>query len=89
MPNYVKRYWNELRGGAHDAWGTSWWYFEVDDKGWVLRQIEQYDAGMRLRYGEQNAEDEFGGLSQIPIDLSEPVYSAVSQLDFEALWNPA
>ena len=46
----------------HDAWGTSWWYFEINDKGWVLRKIEQYESGMRLRYCQQHAEGEFGGL---------------------------
>jgi len=87
MTTYVKRHWNELRGGEHDAWGTSWWYFEVDDKCRVLRQIEQYDSGVRLYYGDQHIEDEFGGLSQIPLNLSEPGYTAISSQDFEAAWN--
>ena len=87
MPTYVKRHWNDLRGDEHDAWGTSWWYFEVDDEGGVLRQIEQYDSGVRLCYGEQHIEDEFGGLSQAPLDLSEPEYTAISSQDFEAAWS--
>jgi hypothetical protein len=45
MPTYVKRHWVELRGDEHNAWGTSWWYFEVDDNGGVLRQVELYDSG--------------------------------------------
>lgn len=61
MPTYVKRHWNQLRSDEHDAWGTSWWYFEVDDEGGVLRQIEQYDSGVCLRYSEQHIQDEFGG----------------------------
>jgi hypothetical protein len=64
MPTYVKRLWNHLRGDEHDAWGTSWWYFEVDEEGEVLRQIEQYDSGICLRYSEQHLEDEFGVLGQ-------------------------
>lgn len=87
MPTYVKRHWNELRGDEHNAWGPSWWYFEVDDEGGVLRQIEQYDSGVRLRYGEQHIEDEFGGLSQALLDLSEPGYTAISSQDFEAAWS--
>jgi hypothetical protein len=87
MPTYVKRHWNESRGDEHDAWGTSWWYFEADDKGRVLRQIEQYDSGVRLCYGEQHVGDEFGGLSDKPLDLSEPEYSAISPQDFEAIWQ--
>ena len=87
MPTYVKRHWNDLRGDEYDAWGTSWWYFEVDDEGGVLRQIEQYDSGVRLCYGEQHIEDEFGGLSQVPLDLSESGYTAISSHDFEAAWS--
>jgi len=87
MPAYAKRHWNELRGDAHDAWGTSWWYFEVDDQGRVLRQIEQYESGVQLRYDEQHAEDEFGGLAQVPLDLSAPLYSPVASQDFEAIWQ--
>jgi len=87
MPTYVKRHWNELRGDAHDAWGTSWWYFEVDDTGRVLRQIEQYESGRRLCYGEQHVEDEFGGLAEGPLDLSVLGYSTISLQDFEAIWR--
>lgn len=87
MPTYVKRHWNELRGDAHDAWGTSWWYFEIEDKGWVLRQIEQYESGMRLRYCERHAKDEFGGLAKKPLDLSVPGYSVISSQDFESMWR--
>jgi hypothetical protein len=86
MPTYVKQHWNELRGDEHDLWGTSWWYFEIDDEGSVLRQIEQYESGMCLRYGEQNPVDEFGQLAQKPLDLSMPGYDAISPQEFEAIW---
>lgn len=87
MPTYAKRHWNDLRGDEHEAWGTSWWYFEVDDEGGVLRQIEQYDSGVRLCYCEQHIEDEFGGLSRVPLDLSEFGYTTISSQDFEAAWS--
>lgn len=87
MPTYVKRLWNENRGDEHDAWRASWWYFEVDDKGSVLRQVEQYDSGVRLCYGEQHVEDEFGGLAEKPLDLSEHGYSTISSQDFEEIWR--
>lgn len=87
MPTYVKRHWNQLRGDKHGAWGTSWWYFEVDDEGGVFRQIEQYDSGVCLRYSEQHIQDEFGGLSQAPLNLSESGYTAISSQDFEAAWS--
>lgn len=86
MPTYVKRHWNETRGDEHDAWGTSWWYFEVDDAGRVLRQVEAYDAGMRLCYSEQHEEDEFGGLAEKPLDLSKLEYIVISSQEFESVW---
>jgi hypothetical protein len=43
--------------------------------------------GGRLCYGEQHIEDEFGGLSQTPLDLSESGYTSISSQDFEAAWS--
>ena len=41
----------------------------LNDNCTVLRQIEQYNSGVRLCYGGKHIEDEFGGLSQTPLDL--------------------
>jgi hypothetical protein len=87
MPSYVKRHWNETRGDKYDAWGTSWWYFEVDDDGWVIRQIEQYDSGMLLCYSVEHEDDEFGGLAEKTLDLSEAEFSAISAEEFESIWR--
>lgn len=87
MPIYVKRHWNETRGDQYDAWGTSWWHFEVGTDGWVTRQIEQYDSGMQLRYGPEHEADEFGGLAQAALTLLEPEYVPISQQDFDTLWQ--
>lgn len=87
MPIYVKRHWNETRGDQYGAWGTSWWYFEVDEHGAVVRQIEKYDGGMQLCYCAEHESDEFGGLAEVELDLSEPEYSPISHQDFELLWQ--
>ena len=87
MLTYVKRRWNEVRGDEHNAWGASWWYFEVDDDGWVRRQIEQYDSGVRLCYSEPHEEDGFGVLVEKPLDLSEAEYTAISPEEFELVWR--
>jgi hypothetical protein len=87
MLSYVKRYWNEPRGDEHDGWGMSWWYFEISAKGRVFRQIELYDSGVRLCYSEQDAEDEFGRLSDTPIDLSDRKCGVISSQEFEAIWR--
>ena len=87
MPVYVKRHWNETRGDAYDAWGTSWWYFEVDNAGLITRQVEQYASGIRLRYGPAHEEDEFGTLAEKAIDVSGPEYTAISSQEFDASWQ--
>jgi len=87
MAIYVKRRWMEARGDKYDAWGTSWWHFEVGTDGWVTRQIEQYDSGMRLRYGPAHEADEFGGLAQAALALSDPEYVSISQQEFDTLWQ--
>jgi hypothetical protein len=40
---YFKAYWDESRGDKFDSWGRSWWYFETDDGGNVLRQVEKFE----------------------------------------------
>lgn len=86
MPTYAKRHWNETRGDQYDSWGTSWWYFEVDSAGWLTRQIEQYASGMLLCYSAEHESDEFGGIAESPLDLSEPEYIAISHQQFESVW---
>ena len=54
---YFKRNWNETRGDQYDSWGKSVWFFETDNNGEVLRQIEVYDNGKVLKYDNQNIED--------------------------------
>jgi hypothetical protein len=84
---YFKQFWNESRGDKFDSWGCSWWYFETDDAGNVLRQIEKYDAGVVLRYDESHLEDEFGGLAEKPVDSDEIGGSNIAPQDFEQEWH--
>ena len=84
---YFKRYWTEPRAGAQDAWGYSWWYVEANDSGVVSRQIEVYDHGPTLRYDLHHLNDEFGGLTDQPLDLREFAEFAVPQAEFEQVWG--
>ena len=84
---YFKRYWAELRGDAHNDWGSSHWFFETDDTGVVERQIEVYDSGPTLRYNQSRQEDEYGALSEHPLDLAEFAAFEVSQIEFERAWQ--
>lgn len=87
MPKYLKRHWNEGRGDEYDAWGTSWWFFEVDEGGGVTRQAELYEIGRLLRYSAAHAEDEFGALAEISLDMPDAEYISISKEEFDAIWN--
>lgn len=85
--NYYKRNWNETRGDQYDSWGKSIWYFETDDKGVVLRQVEAYENGKVLKYDNQNIEDEFSGLADQNLDLNEFVEFSIEKEEFENKWK--
>ena len=83
---YYLRPWDEDRGDKFAGWGVSLWYFETDDSGRVVRQVEAYENGKVLRYDEDNLNDEFGGLAEHPIDLSEFEQFAISKEEFDDRW---
>ena len=67
MRTFHRRAWDEKRGDAHDDWGSSIWYFEVED-GQAFRQVEMYQSGNVLKYTPDFLDDEFGALADQPID---------------------
>ncbi|WP_299892393.1 hypothetical protein [uncultured Lacinutrix sp.] len=85
--NYYKRNWNETRGDQYDSWGKSIWYFETDNNGEVIRQIEAYENGKLLKYDNQNIEDEFGGLTYQNLDLTEFLEFSIEKEEFENKWK--
>lgn len=84
---YFKQNWNETRGDQYGRWGKSVWFFEADNNGEVLRQIEVYENGKILKYDKQNIEDEFGGLAQQNLDLTEFIEFAIEKEEFENEWK--
>jgi hypothetical protein len=86
MRRHFKRRWDESRGDEFDGWGGSDWYFEVDDKGYPVRQVEKYDQGQVLKFGAGHDHDRFGGLGDQPLDLEEFSVFAISPDEFEAAW---
>lgn len=87
MLTYLKRRW-ENTSADHPEWGHSWWFFEVDARGTVLRQIERYASGPTLRYNSERLEDEFGGLAERPIPPHEQAsYEGIEREEFEAVWG--
>ena len=87
MLRYYKRRWDETRGDRYDSWGPSLWLFETDEVGNVLRQVELYDGGQRLRYDENRLDDSYGALSEKPLDLSELAAFEIDATEFEAGWS--
>ncbi|WP_211236783.1 hypothetical protein [Sporocytophaga myxococcoides] len=87
MNRYFKRKWNETRGDEFDSWGTSIWYFEVEDNGYAVKQIELYDNGNRLKYHLDKRFDDYGGLGSQPLDLDEFKEFEINQDEFDFEWN--
>lgn len=85
---FFKRYWNETTGDTKtDGWGPSWYYFETETNGDVLKQIVVYKEGGIQKYSPLHVEDAYGGLSEIALDLTDDGYEKMSKSDFFALWN--
>jgi hypothetical protein len=84
---YFKREFNEVRFQGVEVWGTCIYYFETNSEGEIIRQIEVYENGTRLKYDEEFIEDEFGFLADQRIDLLEFEMLAINKNDFEYQWE--
>jgi hypothetical protein len=92
---WVRRYWDEE---------DLWFYFELNDEGWVTRQVELEGRSGRpvtaaslsewfeeLQAGRiQLYQAKFGGLTDQPVSRDElDEYEPVARDDFEELWQRA
>ena len=66
---YFYYHWNESRGDQFDHWGTSDWYFEIGQDGYVSRSIHIYASSNALFYSEQHIEDVYGVLPEGKFEL--------------------
>lgn len=84
---YFKRRWAEPRGDTNEAWGPSWWYFEVDSDDHSSRQIEVYEFGPTKRYALDSPEDADGSLTTVRLEEDED-WSAwrIEADEFERVW---
>jgi hypothetical protein len=90
VPNrFYRRRWEETRGDEFDGWGCSLWYFETDNQGGPVRQLEVYDAGRVLRYDLRHSEDRYGGLGQASLYDSDEDWSSfeITEAEFERGWH--
>ena len=84
---YYKRHFNEIRTEKSEIWGTCDYYFETNQNGQILRQIEVYENGKKLKYSEEFIEDEYGFLADQPIDLLDFENFIINKSDFEYQWQ--
>ncbi|KAB8333689.1 hypothetical protein SD80_012205 [Scytonema tolypothrichoides VB-61278] len=82
---YYIGYWPEARSDEYGHWGGATYYFECLSSGYPTRQIEIYDNGIVLIYNEQHISDQFGMLSDKPIEPFHKELREVSVDDFEAI----
>jgi hypothetical protein len=87
MNRYFKRRWEESRGDEFDHWGPSEWYFELNDDGYPVRQVERYDRGQVLKYDANRLYDEYGGLGDQALDLDELKEFEITVEEFETAWQ--
>lgn len=84
---YYKRHFNEIRTEKSETWGTCDYYFETNQNGQILRQIEVYENGKELKYSKEFIEDEYGFLADQPIDLLDFENFVINKSDFEYQWQ--
>ncbi len=87
---YYKRYWKESTGDTlTDHWGFSMYYFETNEEGIVLRQLQQFENGQNLKYCTTYIDDKYGGLSEVALDLKTFQDFEINPAEFETIWNKA
>ena len=88
MATYYKRQWEEFTGDPLTAdWGECTLYFETDEAGVITRQLEVYENGSRLKYDEFFPADDYGYLSDQPLDLTDFAPFTIPAKEFEAEWE--
>ena len=89
---YFRSNWPETRGDEYDHWGTATYWLEVDTEKTVVRQLEIYANGSVLKYDLQKQHDEYGGLSDQPLDARQLGSHGITMVEetyqrFEEMWS--
>ena len=88
MNYYYKREWEETTGEElTDSWGTSTYYFETNDAFHVTRQIQVFQNGNILKYDVGFIEDEFGFLTDQPLNKEHFYKFIIYEDEFIDIWN--
>jgi hypothetical protein len=89
MSRFFRRAWDERRGDQHDSWGTSVWYFDLDEERYPSRQLVVYSSGDTLAYDREHLDDEYGGLGDQALEGDEWSGLEITADEFEAAWKSA
>jgi hypothetical protein len=85
---YYKRYWSEVITRFNKDWSAvDCYYFAVGDDNYPTKQIQITDEGKAYKHDEHNLQDANGGLSEVALEIEEDQYVAITQAEFDALWN--
>ena len=85
---YYKKHWDETTCvDLTDSWGTSTYYFEVDEQNYPVRQIVLYENGNGLKYDSEHLDDDYGGLGDQALEMDEFESSEIDKSEFESLWT--
>jgi hypothetical protein len=85
---YYRRHWEQSRSDEFNDWGTADYFFEADEDGAVLRQVEVYANGMILRYDRSHRGDRYGQLTDQPLDPTVLGAYTSDKAAFDAVWPP-
>lgn len=85
---YFKKFWDETTGDEiTDSWGNSTYYFETDENLNVLKQVQIFENKRILKYDVQNFEDQYGFLTDQPLEIQDFDDSEISEIDFYEIWK--
>ena len=85
---YFKKFWEETTGEElTDSWGDSTYFFETDKNLNVIKQIQLFRNGKILKYDEQYLEDDFGGLADQQLEITEFIDNETTEVEFLEMWN--
>lgn len=79
---YFKRHWPDNRDDEYADWGGAIYYFACHSNGNPEQQIEVYDNGLVLIYDEVYSHDQYGMLSNQPLDPQEFASDEISSDEF-------
>jgi hypothetical protein len=86
MMKYFKRLHSEIIQRFNKDWSAwDWYYFEVGEDNYAVKQIVRNYVGKVFKYDEQYLEDENGGLTEGALLVEE--YETITKEEFYALWN--